>query len=130
MSFEQLLAQRLRSLRKSAGLTQLQVARILNVARPTYASYESAAVSPDHIAIRRLARMYGVTADGLLGIKKPEEDGKGVPPGSAAMLDAATPEERQLLLALRSMTTAEKEALLLTAHRILAAADGRKGYSG
>ena len=118
--FQQKLAQRMRSLRKSAGLTQSQVAQILHVARSTYASYESAVICPNHIAIRRLAKMYRVTANYLLGMKELQEgENRVASADSGDLLTAATPEEKQCLLTFRILAPEEQASLLAAAQRIL-----------
>ncbi|WP_319951820.1 helix-turn-helix domain-containing protein [Caldinitratiruptor microaerophilus] len=58
---------RLRALRKSKGLTQQDVASALNVSRQTIDNYERDVTEASYEMLRRLAAIYGVTIDYLLG---------------------------------------------------------------
>ena len=58
---------RLRTLRKTAHLTQEDVAARLNIHRTTYTKYETAKASPDQACLLQLAEMFHVTVDYLLG---------------------------------------------------------------
>lgn len=59
---------RLRSLRKSNhNMTQAQVAKKLGVATTTYASYEQGKREPDNNTLTKLAGLFNVTTDYLLG---------------------------------------------------------------
>lgn len=60
-------SQRLRRIRKECGLTQKAVAELLGVDRSTYAYYETGKTSPDLNALSRLASLFRVSADLLLG---------------------------------------------------------------
>lgn len=59
----------LRALRKRHSLTQEQVAKVINVTRSAYAYYERGTSKPGYDAILRLARMYNLPAELLLGSK-------------------------------------------------------------
>lgn len=58
---------RLQKLREKAGLTQGEVAKRIGVARPTYANYESGKREPDFDNIKKLADLFDVTVDFLVG---------------------------------------------------------------
>lgn len=58
---------RLRALRKGKGLTQQDVASALNVSRQTIDNYERDVTEASYEMLRRLAAIYGVTIDYLLG---------------------------------------------------------------
>lgn len=60
-------SQRLRRIRKECGLTQKVVAELLGVDRSTYAYYETGKTSPDPTTLARLASLFRVSADLLLG---------------------------------------------------------------
>lgn len=62
-----LFGERLRNLRKERGLTQQAVADRLQVDRTTYTKYEIGRVSPDPQGLSKLADMFAVTVDTLLG---------------------------------------------------------------
>lgn len=63
---EELFPDRLRRLRKAAGLTQEEVARALSVKNTTISSWESGRTEPPVMTIPKLARMYHVSSDKLL----------------------------------------------------------------
>ena len=67
-----LLANNLKFLRKRHGYTQSQVALLLEINRSTYAYYELGETQPSLLMLVRLAKLYDVTTDYLLGIQ-PEE---------------------------------------------------------
>ena len=67
-----LLANNLKFLRKRHGYTQSQVALLLEINRSTYAYYELGETQPSLLTLVKLARLYDVTTDYLLGIQ-PEE---------------------------------------------------------
>lgn len=56
--------------RNAKNLTQQSVADYLNVKRQTYSSYERGVSVPDSPTLRKLAQLFGVPADELLGIEK------------------------------------------------------------
>lgn len=59
---------RLKELRHKKKLSQLQVAKILNVERATVSSYENNIAMPSVEILTKLALLYHVSADYLLGI--------------------------------------------------------------
>jgi transcriptional regulator with XRE-family HTH domain len=62
-----LLAKNIKLFRLYNGYTQKQVADILNIERSTYAYYESGKSVPDIETIIKLARLYNISIDFLLG---------------------------------------------------------------
>ena len=60
-------AERLKAIRKASSLTQQTVAAALGVDRSTYTYYETGKTSPDLLTLARLAQMFGVSTDELLG---------------------------------------------------------------
>ena len=76
MTVKEELAGCLRMLRVRARMTQKQVAQILNLDRSTYAYYETATTCPDYETLVRLAKMYRVTTDYLLGLEDGPEAGQ------------------------------------------------------
>jgi len=65
-----MFSQRLIDLRKSRNLTQSEMAKILDVARTTYSSYEQGRRMPDADIQNRIADYFDVTLDYLHGRKK------------------------------------------------------------
>lgn len=59
--------QRLKELREERGLTQQDVADILNVGRPTIAGYETKGKQPDYDKLKILANYFDVSVDYLIG---------------------------------------------------------------
>ena len=62
-----LLSERLRNLRIEKGLSQKQVAALIGVNPSTISTYESAARLSSYPSLIRLAKVYGVSIDYLLG---------------------------------------------------------------
>lgn len=58
----------MRALRKGKGLTQQDVANALGVSRQTVDNYERNVTEANYEMLRRLAAIYGVTIDYLLGV--------------------------------------------------------------
>ena len=57
----------LRMVREARGMTQQAVADYLNITRVSYARYEGGQRQPDLETVRRLAALYRVSVDELLG---------------------------------------------------------------
>jgi len=64
----EILATRMRILRKAARLSQADVAVKLNIALPTYCRYEYGQREPNATTIAAMAKLYQVSADYLLGL--------------------------------------------------------------
>lgn len=62
--------ERLRELRKQAGLTQAQVAKKLDVDQSAVSLWENGVNAPCRKYHKKLARLFGVTVEELLGVKK------------------------------------------------------------
>lgn len=62
-----MLGNRLRLLRTQKKLTQEDVAKIIGVARTTYAMYEQNSREPDNDTLQKLADFFEVSTDYLLG---------------------------------------------------------------
>lgn len=71
MPNESTFSERLKEIRKRRGFTQGYVAEQLGVTRPAYTAYESGKREPDFSALSKLAKIYGVSTDYLLGIEIP-----------------------------------------------------------
>ena len=68
------LHKNLRYYRTANGLTQLQVARALNIDRTTYTYYELGQTKPDIYNFCKLAALFGVTLDELVDFNYSSED--------------------------------------------------------
>ncbi|MDR0249569.1 MAG: helix-turn-helix transcriptional regulator [Oscillospiraceae bacterium] len=62
-----MLPQRLKALREGAGLSQRRVAAALDVTQQAVASWETGRCSPGAPMLARLARLFAVSADYLVG---------------------------------------------------------------
>lgn len=62
-----MLGQQLKLLRKSANLTQEELAKKLNITRGTYAHYELDKREPNYEVLTQLSNFFGVSIDYLLG---------------------------------------------------------------
>lgn len=62
------LGQRLAALRKEKGLSQAQLAKLLNMGQSTIAMYEKDRRRPDAETLRRLAEFFQISVDYLLGL--------------------------------------------------------------
>ena len=60
---------RLKELRKEQGLTQKQLAKMLNKSETGLASWEQGLSEPSISDIRKLCKIFGVSADYLLGLQ-------------------------------------------------------------
>ena len=67
MRYEILKFENIRSLRIDNGYTQKQIAEILNVRQNTYSQYEIGVLNYPVEALLKLADLYGVSVDYLLG---------------------------------------------------------------
>ena len=86
-----IFSDRLRKCRDGKGLSQSDMAKVLNVSRQAYSTYETGSRKPDIDALSVLAEYFDTTTDYLLGRteasdekSKPEEKGVYLP----AVLDA------------------------------------------
>lgn len=72
-----MFAERLKTLRKEAGLTQKQVSEHFKIKQPSYAQWEQGRRQPSQDTLQRFADFFNVSTDYLLGnsdIRKPEEE--------------------------------------------------------
>ncbi len=61
------VGQRLTKFRRECGLTQQQVADILNVNRTTYTKYETGVSEPSHALLGIICKIFGVDYNAVLG---------------------------------------------------------------
>lgn len=109
-------AERLKLLRKTCNLTQQKMATALGIERSTYTYYETGKTFPDILSLARIAQIFNVTTDVLLGIE----------PVSAVLHDDTflsdcqerfsqlSADEQILLLQFRAMTDEERQELFKT----------------
>ena len=63
----------LKELRKESGLTQMELARKLNVKQNTISNWENGKSKPDIITTTKLAEVFGVSTDEVIACFKIEE---------------------------------------------------------
>jgi len=64
------LSKRLKEIREEKGLSQRELAKLLNIDKSTVAKYETGERSPDADMIVKLADFFDVSTDFLLGRKE------------------------------------------------------------
>jgi len=62
------LAENLKKIRKSSGITQTFIAKKINISRQAYCNYEAGAREPDYETLSRIANVLGTTPNDILGI--------------------------------------------------------------
>lgn len=68
MDYNEKLANAIRTARAAAGYTQAQAAAILNMSQTGVAAWETGRATPPAATLAELAKLYGVSADYLLGL--------------------------------------------------------------
>ena len=68
MDYKEKLANAIRTARAAAGYTQAQAAAILNMSQTGVAAWETGRATPPAATLAELAKLYGVSADYLLGL--------------------------------------------------------------
>ncbi len=63
---------RIKYLRESANLSQLQLAKLLSTSRATVNGWETGANLPGFMSIYNLAKLFNVSSDFILGLKNEE----------------------------------------------------------
>lgn len=117
---------RLRALRGYHNLTQRQIAQSLSIDRSTYAYYETGKTHPDFETLTRIARMFGVSTDYLLGLDESParsvikaipglEDSKRDMGPERMELARLTEDEQALVLLFRQLDDDAKERLFTQA---------------
>lgn len=87
---------RLKSLRKQAGLTQLQLAERIGVTKSVVSFYELQERSPSPDVLVKLARIFHVSTDYLLGLDQNETiDVSGLSEDDVALLQTLTDSLRE-----------------------------------
>ncbi len=68
-----------KKIRELRGLTQMQVANEIGISRPAYANIEAGRRKADYELLRRLALLFEISVDELMGHKKTPDKGVLVP---------------------------------------------------
>ncbi len=61
----------LRGRRKDKGISQVEVADLLNVSQSTYSKYENGEIEPDISTLKKLAELFQTTIDDLVEFEVP-----------------------------------------------------------
>lgn len=107
-----LLGERIASLRKQRGLTQVELAERLDVIQSIISDYERGRLRPNPTILAKLAMVLHVSADEILGIA-PTDGGKSGAPLSRKFL--------RRLKAVEELPKRDQDALLRTIDAFLAA---------
>lgn len=91
-----------KELRKQKGLTQIELAKLVNVQQTTVSKWEVGRAVPDYPVLLKLAELYDVTVDFLLGRSDitSDEQAEGA---SATKKISITPIEDEMLYAFREV---------------------------
>ena len=82
-----MLGQRIFELRNAFGWNQVQLAKRLNVSKQTVSNWENENIQPSIDMLVRLAKLFNVTTDYLLGLDAgPKVDVEGLPTSFVAHL--------------------------------------------
>lgn len=73
---DNVLGKRLKELRRKVGKSQEEIARMIGISRARYSHYENNYVEPDIQLIKKLAAIYNVSTDYLLGFDAKQLEGE------------------------------------------------------
>ena len=109
-----LFGARLRALRRRAKWTQQAVADRLSIHRTTYTKYETGVVTPDQQGLLKLAEIFGVTVDYLLG--REETAVRYVANDESKRIEVSL-QEKVLLQMFRQLSPEEQKELVYQAQK-------------
>ena len=93
-----MIGERIRLLRKKKNMTQEQVAVYLNAAKSTVSQYENDVNEPDLKTVMKLADLFGVTVDYMLGrVEPPKEKTEAASTSNMLLRERLTEEEAEYL---------------------------------
>ncbi len=92
--------EKLKTLRKSKGLTQLECSRLLGLPRTTYWSYENGDAEPNIDMLKKMADFFDVSLDYLCGR----------PNANLIFVDSLSPNKKQLVNMIKGLS--EDETLI------------------
>lgn len=111
MDKRQFFAKRLRELRKSKGLTQKELGQRLNVTDAAVGMWEQARRLPDPEILSRLAGIFGVSIDYLLGNPSFDSSTSPIDEEITQIMKELGPDITLQFYDLKGMTDEEKESL-------------------
>lgn len=98
---------RLKKYRDVCGLTQDEVASVLNINRTTYTKYETGVSEPSHDLLSRIVSLFGTDFNSVLGGEEPV-----AVHDSGIVLNSLSADEKTLLMNFRAFSNEEKTELL------------------
>lgn len=91
-----MLSKRIHELRSGMGWSQVELARALNVSKQTVSNWENDNIQPSIDMLVRLAKVFGVTTDYLLGLEDtPRLDVSGLSDSAVAHLSLLVADLKQ-----------------------------------
>lgn len=121
MAHDKRFAEHLKRIRKCTTLTQADIAELLHIDRSTYAYYETGKTHPDIDLLCRMAGIFHLTIDELIGYEPPHA---GLCDGSEPFeqtivnrFSRLSQEEQLLVLRFRQLPDEKREAVLEDLYR-------------
>ncbi len=75
---ETTLSENIKTLRLRGGYTQKQFATALGISAATLSSYETGKTDPDPTIVNKIATMFRMSADEIVGLKAPDSEEEAV----------------------------------------------------
>lgn len=110
------MKERLRELRLEQGLTQKQLAQILNSTDKNIWAYEKGIATPPYEVLIMYAKYFGVSADYLLGLE--DDFGARTVSTTASSSDSLTEKEKALLRAFKKLLPEMQDFILQSAQSL------------
>jgi len=111
-----MIKENLRILREQNGLTQAQVANVLQISRSTYTYYEMGRTKPDINTLKKLGRLYDISMDTLMEYSREKSSAvlhdNSLIYTSNRLMSELNPREQNLLMAFRLMGEKEREKIM------------------
>jgi len=98
---------RLKELRKLLNRTQSEVAKVLNISRAAYSTYEIGKREPDHNTLKKMANYFNVSIDYLLENETSPEQTEEVEKWIKVFNEVGITEEQ-----LKNLTQKQKESII------------------
>lgn len=119
-----MLNERLKTIRKQHCMTQEEIAIALGVDRTTYTFYETGKTKPSYVALVKLANIFNVSVDYLLGREFEVPENSYVDDASRLhgedVISYLVRDERNLLMCYRVLTKEGKNRALETLRKLAA----------
>ncbi len=123
-----LFGERLRQLRIANGFKQEGLAAHLHIHRSTYTKYENGDSMPNQEILLRLAALFQVSLDYLLGNVNTQRQEASMVLRDDGSVPGLDPEETAMLLAFRLLTPEQRTSVMTVAHNYNALNAAIKAY--